>query len=419
MPTTGSSGIYLESLFKSSIRHYAPEEIPNTSEDQPRWVQISEDGRWILYTDHLSRAAYLIRPNGSDKTEVPLPVGAMWAQFYRSSPKGIEIYYPLDCANTACNTFLEMGAVSVDLSGNIPAFGDTRKIVSLTNPGPAGITHYMMGEPSVVADHVFGQYNLIAGDKNTRHVFFLTIPDSGNGTANNAQLWNFSDTVLDSSMYGCGYTLSPDGAHALWNVGSQGLLKAYDPYVKADQYCVPNREGDKDHKGFVIAPFQRYDAPSMTKHGIVDTHAVSVNWVPEECRVGGSRDVDHPAWKYDKTGKYVIGWQTSYQNQQYCPFWGIFLCKWETNHWILLTPKDEKVRFPAVWIGDASEIQIGRSRHIRHIINGSAANISGEWFDLNGRKISLSAVQYSQSHRPGVYIHRTAEATGKKLIARQ
>ncbi len=369
-------------IFISALQEHSPAFIPGTESDAPSDIDITSDGKWILYWATNSKKLYIIRPDGTGKTEVPIAAGQ--CGWYRESPYGLEIY-------STTTEYYVLSSITVNLEDDPPTFGQVRKIVefggSAKAPGGQTVTP-QFHEPFVHSDHVFA--GRILSPINYRTLVWLTIPNDGKGTATYADRWEYIDPPA-GGPYGCGRTMSHDGKIVAFGPGSQG-----------NQDCVPNRINKMDHKGFVVVPFQKVGDPPLGFHEIIDEHALSIVWVPKKYRFGLFNEVDFTEWYICNNSDYVVGVQKGSKGT--CR--GVWLCRWESAVWTLLTPCGTFAHTPAVHFDmtDASHGPWPKAVH--------AAARSGwrdgqvEVFTLHGRRIGagkdLAALQ--RTLRPGAYV---------------
>ncbi|MBD3390461.1 MAG: hypothetical protein GF410_00450 [Chitinivibrionales bacterium] len=205
------AGWFVYSLFEESGIYRSPttafdrQLIPNTDDGVPTCIDITEDGEWLVYLNTNILKAYLIRPDGSGKIEVPTPgCGGDFPRacgVYRNSPHGSEIFY--------VSTYGEIRATQVDLSGGTPQFGSSRTVARISNGGtsdrPLFKTYGWLTELAVNGSHIFSQRVDVTGGFNM-NIMFLTIPDNGNGTASYNDRWDFTH-MPSTSIYGCGMTI--------------------------------------------------------------------------------------------------------------------------------------------------------------------------------------------------------------------
>lgn len=312
-------------IYRSEIRHFEPHLIPNTSADRVGNISISDDGKWICYTDRSRNRICLLTVNGCKKAIVPVTgtdsgFPAM-AGFYRNSPMGTEIYY------LASKRLLK--SIHVDLSTEIPSFSGERVLADLQNKYCFRNADFM--QLSVVKDQVFGEINPIFDTLAFYRTGYLTIPDGGRGTGGPEDVYKWKNDIA-VIIEGCGHTQSHDGLLCLANPG--GII--------GNPQCVPHQ-----HKGFYISPFRRVTDPPInffTEH--VDRYGISLNWCPSEYQSRSRSDVDFWGWYFGNNNDYVIGRQLGYLNEN-----GIWMINWKSNTWYRLTPVERNIQTlqPAVY----------------------------------------------------------------------
>lgn len=310
------SGVYI-----SPVNPFRPSVIPNTGGDNPRSLDISEDGEWIFYIAESGETGYIIRRNGDAKTRVPTnhasggfpKVGG----FYRRSPRGEEIYYMASESRLV--------AVQVTLGASGASFGDQRTIVDLgwgmSFAPPFGTQVLVSG------DQVLGRVDFqssISGEYVGR-TSYITIPNGGRGKAGANDLFQWANDK-EEAVWGCGHAMSADGDHCLANSSLIGSAP-----------CVPNRKCEPmmDHKGVYITPFRRDTDPAIEIDDGVDKYGTSINWCPERYRFGDYNEVDFTCWSFTNSPDFFVG---SLKGTK-APHFGIWLVHWKTNTWTLLTPE--------------------------------------------------------------------------------
>ena len=354
-------------LWKSSLKTYNPAVIPNTGNDNPRSIDISEDGRWIVYSnyygDNYSNPTILIRSDGQYRTELPTTTPNSFGDankpdivgFYRNSPKGNEIFFPVMIGN--------FYALQVTLpQDGAPTAGTKRKIADTGMMvawwGNGGCSYGISG------DRVFGLFFEKIGGREFNRSQYLTIPDNGNGTASAADLTRYLNDApcsLDNSgfYYGCGQTMSWDGTLCLANSGWIG------------SNCLPNKKStgvdgnQMDHKGFYITEFVGKNDPQVAIDKVIDDpqYGVNVTWCPPQYRIGSYSDVDFSGWAFSNNNEYVIGRLGGPQAQPK----GIWVVHWPSATWHLVTPQDNTTSMedPAMFITDAQTPSNNRTMQSR------------------------------------------------------
>jgi hypothetical protein len=307
----------MSGLYVSPIAPFRQRMVPNTLYDIPRTINISDDGRWILYYNLADNGIYLIRPNGRGKTKVPLAdpeVVFHPAGFLRSSPYGTEIFYLAG--------MFRMQAVAVTLSDDTARFGVDRVLADFSSnlrfcfdPNPyAGI--------AVAKDQIIARINPMLGTAPMCRTNYLTIPDSGRGVGHSEDVYRWSgDTITDFG--GCGHAMSFDGKYAIANA-------AYG----VGGECVPH-----NHHGFYLTDFRRKTCPPIGfKSDHTDRYAKSLNWGPASYQDFNSYE-NFTIFNFTNDNRYIT---TSYLGKTKPA--SLWMVNWVSNEWIPLTPVEQSVR---------------------------------------------------------------------------
>jgi hypothetical protein len=329
-------------LYITSIKKWAPTVIPNTATEKITQVFYTSDGTWLLYhvasggtrTNPIAGKWIFIKPDGTGKTIVPIgdPVEA---SLYRNSPYGTEIAYVSDNARTTAK------ALKVDFSTGSPNFGDTvsRTIVDFSS----GLVNISV--EAINADQIMGRMNEVHIGTSVSRTTYVTIPDSGRGTAMPDNVYKWKNDIYEDTLYGCGHIFSFDGSLALANAGSMGSA------------CVPNKRQvpPMDHKGFYITPFRHCTDSPITVIENTDVYGISINWCPVEYRLGIWSDVNNGNWVFGNNSDFVVGTVDG----PYAPYWGVWIVQWKPNTWNLISPavKTKKYGRPALFFPDPSAVK--------------------------------------------------------------
>ena len=345
-------------LCLSPIRVFAPKMIPNTLEDRPGNISISDDGGWICYVDRSRNRICLITIYGCNKTIVPV-VGTdsgfpMIAGFYRNGPYGPEIYY--------LSTFWALRSVQVDLSTGVPRFSNDRVLAQL---GPLYLFNnddFM--QLSVAKDQIFGEILPIVNDAWVYRTGYITIPDQGRGIAGDTDVYRWN-TPIDYNAFGCGHTQTFDGLYCLSNPGEIG-----------NPSCVPH-----NHNGFYITNFRHTgDPPIDFRTEQTDKYAISINWCPLEYQNYSMAEVDFWGWYFGNSDEYVIGRQLGSLGQN-----GIWMVHWQENIWYRLSPAVDNILTlqPAVYFYNSSMPKIDSTLFCQHDSSQVAPpyNPNDDWFN--------------------------------------
>lgn len=310
-------------LFKSEIRQFNPQLIPNTIADRPGCISISDNGQWACYVDQSRSRICLVNINGCNKTVVPVSETDIGfptiAGFYRNSPYGSEIFY------LASNKVLK--SVKVDFTGEIPVFSGDRVIADLGEQYRFNKDDFM--QISVVKDQIYAEISPYVNGVVYSRTGYLTIPDGGRGIGGPEDVYQWKDDILEV-VGGCGHTQSHDGLLCAANAGSIG------------SQCVPH-----SHKGFFITPFRRVTDPPVnmyTEH--IDKFGTSINWCPLQYQNSSGFEVDYWGWYFSNRNDLIIGRQIGALNED-----GLWVVDWEKSVWYRVTPieKNIKALMPAVY----------------------------------------------------------------------
>jgi len=341
-------------LYQSPLKRFEQTMVNGTENDKPFSIDISSDGKWIVYINGTNSKLTLISRNGSVRKELStsftegIPVCAGW---YRNSPKGTEIFY-VEGNWTKQGVPKMMRAISVDLTGETPIAGDERIIADI---GPrARFASHPGTQFGVNGDQIFGRlyiYKDAALTDRINRTSYITIPDNGNGKAGYNDIYVWKNDDMDRYTGGCEHTTSYDGTLCLSNAGKLG------------NGCVP-----KTHKGFLITPFRRITDTPVTADDHANKYAASANWCPSKFMISWNwREVDFAQWQFSNHKDYVAGRVLGTRT----PILGIYVVHWPSNTWTLVTnTPNTSVTYdePAMYITDTTVKQKlssqGRSRHI-------------------------------------------------------
>lgn len=305
-------------LYKSSLRAYAPVEIPNSS-DAGDELDLSDDGRWLVYeTDN---GFTMMRVDGTGKVVVPA-LGSQDAgrnlEFYHGSPYNSATSLELFCVSSRDSAI----AILVDVSGTRPVFGRTRTVIQLKG-SVAWFAEEGRCTYSIWGNRFYGRLS-----EPGMRAAYITIPDGGRGTATYANVYKWAGDDPSADLFGCGYAVSRDGSLALANSCRIGST------------CVPNCRNGMDHKGFYITRWlENSVAAPIRIDECIDNPAygVSINWAPEPFRTGDFIVADCRSWSWATgTNEYVIG--TVKGGAIAARYYGTYLIHVATNTWYHLTP---------------------------------------------------------------------------------
>jgi hypothetical protein len=312
----------VKGLYISDIRNFSPSIIPNTENEVPRSIKISDDGKWILYVNGYD--AYVISIDGSKKYKAPLSgAQVLMVDLYRNGPNGTEI-----CYTTTDTVRQEIYAIQVSLD-SIASFGAIRTLADLT--GSFRLEPYY--PISVVKDQILSAFSLLWQGAYVLRMGFLTIPDGGRGLALPQHMYKWANEV-GKQVWGCNSTMSHDGSQCVYipgNAGMGGLGGGMGT-------CIP-----PEHRGFVVTPFRRVTDTAITMDDHIDKYGLSINWCPPQYNFGTWDQMDFRSWYFGNNNSLVIGCQSG----TLAPVKGIWMVDWKSNVWTRLNPPDSII--PADW----------------------------------------------------------------------
>lgn len=310
-------------LFKSDLKTYDATVIPGTAQDVPSFIDISDDGKWIVYLSSQSRI-FMITPSGKGRLQIPVSTqsgGLTMVRFYNSSPKGNEIVYENGSGSVAAYSYIANDSVVTP--------GSERKILTISGSDFISSTEGLAAWKDQLLLEMFFT---IGGNSISRPGYF-TIPNNGSGTATEADLYTWNNTPDgDTTVWGCGHTISHDGLYTSSNAGFIG------------DTCVPCKHAfengySMEHKGVYIAHFLRQEDSAIEVTTIPSSpYAVSINWCPSDYWYGLYNEFDFDHENFTNNNQYLaiaqIGDGTSTQNA----LKGVWVLHWPDNTWTMLTP---------------------------------------------------------------------------------
>ncbi len=343
-------------LYRSAVGSFGEMQVSGTEGHKPTSMDISPDGKWVVYLNQNDGDIYLVPSAGGTPVRVPyvnfneasLPL--RWTGFYRGSPNGLEIFY---------HDFNWQGdvllcAIPVDVSGKAPSFGTARKLVASQPPGGVGFQFTVWiqsGSFAVWKDQVFG---IFMYPNNTTMNGFVTIPENGAGVANADDFYQFSE-LPPEDYWGCGQTMSPDGLYCASNSALIGSS------------CVPNKlhsPDPMDHKGFYITRFLRDDMPAIAIDDQIEDpeYGVSINWCPEQYRIGDDSQIDFTNYNFSNSNEYLVGVLKGTAIPQLELSYGIWVIHWSTSTWTQMSPNTTTTIYdePAAYFPGLSSVEDGR-----------------------------------------------------------
>jgi hypothetical protein len=393
-------------LYKCPTQSWNPQRIPGTQNDGPGDVDITQDGEWIVYYGAKVQKMFIIKPDGSKRTEVPTPGCTQADPFfgktrggglYRNSPKGFEVHYL-----TAWNK-LNATQVIIDDNDNI-SFGSSRLIADM--PSDCNFQNYAHEvDVCVNGSHIWARQIIDQG--NLRKKTWLTIPDNGNGTATINDQWQYTDVT--ANIWGCGFGMSMDGSRVVSGWGAQGTVCVPCQMAKQDNGT------SLDHKGFVIETFREPDEPKISKNDIEsEEYIISVNWTPAKYHFGDYQQVDFGRWYWTNIDSIVIGTSAG----SLVPDKGIWMVDWVTNTWTLLSEGNLRTYSAAAHFNVETAVkERGLTPSWRNF--GSGSNDAGV-FDIRGRRVAAGAqrTDAGRAAAPGTYLVRDSRGARRTAVAR-
>lgn len=356
-----------DGVYKSDIKEWDPVLIPNTGSDEAGYLEISDDGQWLVYSSriqNMSADGTIIRIDGTHKTRYSMTeddppntdkvsrTGCVTG-WLRSSPTGgQEVFYIPGPFNA--------WAKKIDLSSGVPVIGEKRCLFEIHDM--AGVINQWWGATAAAAaDQLIGRIVVkackdMAGTTGQSGVLpgYITIPESGQGTAGWEDRYQYARDC--DSMGQCGATMSHDGQYCAFNI-------SYD-----DVMCAPTRtwDPDMDHKGFIVTRFLRSSDQAVKASQIVVDGQIahSLVWCPPEYRRGDTWAVNWDDWYFSNDNRYIIGGVTGNKLTQYGLRPGLWVVDWRTAGWFEVTPAGNTGQLfdPALHLYSAAPVEpLGRS----------------------------------------------------------
>lgn len=345
-----------DDIVKSPINEYDPTPLVENAGGIINSLEITEDGMWILYSN--AEGVYVMNHSGGEHTKLNVnipktdygtavyPHDIFFSGWLRNSPTGnTEIWYTTGYIQTEIQ---EVWAVQVNLSGT-PSVdtSTTRKILDLT-ASEATLRNLPDHQMQVYRDQIWAAVEDDGGTGWYGAAFysmFVTIPNSGLGTADLSDMYVYSDSNR-IHIWGCGHAMSQDGELVAANSGVWG------------NECVPNLNQTPgfDHKGIFVTKFRRKGDLEEPLHRVVDENAESINWVQSKYRFGDWDEMDHSSWAFSNDRDYIIGRQAGFL----APDKGVWVLEWNTNVWTPVTPLDSAsqvlAEIPRMFVGTPGEV---------------------------------------------------------------
>ncbi len=395
-----SSSKELAGVYTTPINSFSEKVIPSTETDPPTNIDMTWDSKWIVYLSTATRKIYIVRVDGTGKTEVPVTVNATGfprsTGFWHDGRRGLEIFY------TASQTLIK--SVSVTLPETGPAtFGTSESLVFL-NRSPwvfdyASFYAYQCANKRHFVTQLICTGKCGTDGKEIRRFGFFTLPMDSGSVATMDSMYTFKD-MPDTSIYGCGFALSADAKMVLANPGSQG-----------DPICVPNRESHLDHKGFMIEPFKEVSDSAISVHDIINDEGISVNWAPTSYRFGLHYEVDFSNWNFIRGSEsYVSGTLTgAWAGKDFVR--GLWVVNWKENAWYQVSNTNlvSTSAIAAFTAGDPIK------HPLRAHQNSYTVSTNVKYYSLTGRRINPTGMPKAFTPPRGVII-RVAENKALKAI---
>ena len=292
-----------EGLFVSPIRTFQPRKIPGT--ERAYRFAISECGQWIAFLildiekkvmdpDDMKRGGtlWLVRPDGTGLTQVPVEGACNFVSFVRNSPLGTpEVLYTKE---------EKLFALAVNLSGAKPAFAEQPRLVANYGLGGSGDM-----EVVVSGNRIFSRASYIHNPS----AVWMTIPDGGKGTAEAEHMW-MPDKMV---KFQCGHTMAQDGSAVAINPGTV----------------------NESMNRILVLPFREPGSPEVQFDKFVEGEALSSNWEPV---VNG--DVARGLFNYESftnDREQIILRRHTYNEDGRPDQCGIYMLHWPSNTWTLLS----------------------------------------------------------------------------------
>jgi hypothetical protein len=382
-------------------RSGTPTIINNTNTDSISDVDISDDGLWILYLNKQS-TAYLIKPDGTGKTPLSLGSGIIYAQFHHHYSPAEIVYIGdqgrvyrvgyhfgvlgnaiFDSTKVIVDFRTDTTKASTDLSAvmvNYSQFSICKNefVCTLEIPIPPDTMNPPLGNPPLGTD-----------DRTS----YVTIPNQGAGIARGKNIYKYL-TTDSSAWYGCGITVSNDGARVLANSNAFGGTSG----------CVPNQllNPPMDHKGFYITCFMYDTMPSVPRDSVVlsANYGISINWCPSQYRIGTYRQLGFSAWSFSNDNDWVVGEQEGTNT----PLKGVWIVNIPTNTWTLAYTASSTVLAPAMFLPETTtSVEQGmRTSHVSDV-------------PLRSNVIKVPGVSSRITLEPSVYRCDLYSLSGKHL----
>ncbi len=298
-------------MFITELNKWDPVKLPGEYA-KASFVSLSDDGRWILYS---SDSLYLIRIDGKFRTSVPVPGQSTTSGFLRSSPYASEIFFDSKSSEV-------LYAMQVSLSDSSVSFGELRLIAQI-GPDYQFEDYYRL---TVCKDQIWGAITSVINGIPKRRSGFITIPESGKGTAKAENVYNFKPDNSEE-VFGCNHAMSHDGKYCVASPGTAGETGSFS-------HCVP-----ASHKGFYVTRFYRHTEQPVDVREHVHRYCESLNWCPSQYHFGEWNEIDFGNYCFTNDSQYIIAGQTG----NLSPRKGLWMINWKDNTWYPLNPDDQSI----------------------------------------------------------------------------
>lgn len=343
-------------LFKSDLKTYNPVLVPGTGGDSPSFIDISDDGKWIVYLTTSAGgqvSIIMITPTGKGRKQFPVSgqshMGTTYptmVRFLNASPKGNEIVY-----TTGWST---INAYSYTANDSVVTLGSERNVLSFpSEDGIVETTGLGAWKDQLLFESMIDNYGISRPG-------YITIPDNGNGSATDADLYQWANpSGGDTTTFGCGHIMSHDGLYCSSNAGYIG------------DTCVPCKHATEntyimDHKGVYITPFLRSGSQGVEITGLPRSKGVSINWCPSDYWYGLYNEFDFDEENFTNNNKYIALAQIGNGTSAMKALKAVWALYWPTNTWTMLTPAGNTkgsagttYHFPAIHFTTVSEARNG------------------------------------------------------------
>ncbi len=313
-------------MFITELNKWNPIKLPGEN-NKVLFISLSDDGRWILYSakddkDNL----YLIRIDGKYRTLVPIPGKSTTSGFLRSSPYASEIFFDSEASEV-------LYAMQVSLSDSSVSFGELR-IIAQINPDYQFENNYRL---NVCNDQIWGAISSVINRVPKRRSGFITIPESGMGTAKPENVYKFKPDNSEE-VFGCAHAMSHDGKYCVASPGTAGETGSFS-------HCVP-----ASHKGFYVTRFYKQTDQAVDVREHVHRYCESLNWCPSQYHFGEWNEIDFGNYYFTNDNQYLIASQTG----NLSPRKGLWIIKWKDNTWYPLNPDDQQINVAscAAFVGE-------------------------------------------------------------------